>query len=125
MAMSIFRAGLPVGLGLVVMWGLQRLGAWRTRAQTGSEPALQPPRDGAQDTAQDTADLPSPSRLSPAPPGPAEAGSAGIGESPPATVRVVGQGHAGWARQRQAQVKAALGEETYRTLEALMRWCWG
>jgi hypothetical protein len=37
----------------------------------------------------------------------------------------VGQGQVGWARQRQAQVKAAIGEETYRTLEALMRWCWG
>ncbi|MFQ5818337.1 MAG: hypothetical protein ACE5H2_10355, partial [Terriglobia bacterium] len=35
------------------------------------------------------------------------------------------QGHAGWARRRQKQVKEVIGEETYRTLEALMRWCWG
>jgi len=40
-------------------------------------------------------------------------------------VRVEAGGHAGWARRRQAQIKAAIGEETYRTLEALMRWSWG
>jgi hypothetical protein len=34
-------------------------------------------------------------------------------------------GSEGWARRRQEHVKAILGEETYRTLEALIRWCWG
>lgn len=100
--MSIFRASIPVGIGLGLMWGLKGLSAWRTRGQAGGEPAPRQPLDGAQDEPQDTASQPS-----------------------PAPVRVVTQGHAGWARRRQAHVKAAIGEETYRALEALMRWCWG
>jgi hypothetical protein len=40
-------------------------------------------------------------------------------------VRVVAQGHGGWAQRRQERVKEIMGEETYRMLEALTCWCWG
>jgi len=107
--MSIIRASIPVGIGLGLMWGLKGLRAWLTRGQAGGKPALRQPFDGAQactersrgDQLQDTANLPR-----------------------PAPVRVV-KGDGGWARRRQEHVKEVIGEETYRTLEALMRWCWG
>jgi len=38
--MSIFRASIPVGIGLGLMWGLKGLRAWLTRGQAGGEPAL-------------------------------------------------------------------------------------
>lgn len=142
--MSIFRASIPVGMGLALVWGLTRLGAWLSRGQAEGEPALRQPLDGAQactepsrsDQVQDTASTLGPSRSSPAPQGVEEGESDGVGEprpasdpeshpARPATVRVVAQGRMGWARRRQEQVKKAIGEETYRTLEALMRWCWG
>lgn len=99
--MSIFRASILIGLGLV--WGLTRLGFRLTRSEAGSQPANQP------NTSNHTPRL---------------QGREGENNRP-APVRVVTQGYAGWAHRRQERVKAIIGEETYRTLEALMCWCWG
>jgi len=75
--MSIFRVSIPVGMGLALVWGLTRLGAWLSRGQAEGEPALRQPLDGAQactepsrsDQVQDTASTLGPSRSSPAPQG--------------------------------------------------------
>lgn len=116
--MSIFRASIPVGIGLA-LWGRTRLGSWLIRGQTGGKPASRP--------CMSNNSPPSPGgegkRNRPAPR--EEVGAGVVDEPPLATGRVVAQGHAGWARRRQERVKAIIGEETYRTLEALMCWCWG
>jgi hypothetical protein len=101
--MSIFSTSIRVGIGLVLGWGLTCLGYRLTRSQAWGEAS---------------------SRLnkSSLTPGPQSRDREHNGLAP---VRVVTQGQAGWARRRQERVKAVIGEETYRTLEALMCWCWG
>lgn len=130
--MSIFKMSIPVGIGLALGWGLTRLGAWLAQGRPENEPGPGHPfpptefraDDGAPHPVQDTASMAKPRCSSPGR-GTAEEQCASEGEPRPATVRVVAQGQVGWARRRQEQVKAAIGEETYCLLEALMRWCWG
>ena len=116
--MSIVRTSIPViGAGLVLGWGLVRL---RSRLSRG-----QPRCIAAQQPAADVHPMSTAGSASPASLG-AERGARDDADAlRPAPVRVEVGGHAGWARRRQEQVKAAIGEETYCTLEALMRWCWG
>jgi len=111
--MSIFRASIPVGIGLGLMWGLKGLRAWLTRGRAGGEAALRQPLDGTQACHFGPAQC-RPERAECVPPGAHSARSDKLQDTAnlprPVPVRVVTQGHAGWARRRQEHVKEAIGE---------------
>jgi len=121
--MGILKVGVAVavvagiGLGLALGWGLNEL----TRGPLRSESGLRPREE---EEAQE--------------PGPGEptaaAEPAQPAETPHLAMAINDLRNAGsldcrrseaWARRRQEHVKSILGEETFSTLEALIRWCWG
>ena len=110
-------AGIGLGLGLALVWEWNEL----TRGPLRGGPG---PRSREEEEAGEAG----PCQTAPAvPPAP----SAVPTQPPAGTFDPCGPSsqacpHSeGWARRRQEHVKAILGEETYRTLEALIRRCWG
>lgn len=117
--MSILGASISLRMGLAVVSGLRRFGSRLFGGQVGDKPVSGSRSDsGILEQQQGEGECNRPVLTD-------TAGVDVVGASPPEMVRVVAQGHAGWARRRQERVKDLIGEETYRMLEALVRWCWG
>lgn len=134
--MGIVKAGIAaalvagIGLGLALGWRLNEL----TRGPLRGEPG---PRSREEEEAGEASPGQTAPAVQPAQPAvplqPAVTANDLCDLDSQACPPDLIPGSEGWARRRQEHVKAVLGEETpdqvrgrlYRTLEALIRWCWG
>jgi len=135
--MQKFKARALTQVTLVLEWALRCLDPWRMR-EPAEDPSGEQGRSGfssletpAEPPAAAVVEL-APERAADSLSGSGDGDWAGALEegaapdvAPGVIVRVVVPGQGGWAQRRQERVQAVLGEETYRDLEGLMRWCWG